>query len=860
MFARWFSPARRPARRGRPTFFRPQVERLDDRLAPAVFTVANTGDSGPGSLRQAILDANAGTGADTIAFEPSVSGTIPLSSTLTVTGDLTISGPGRDRLTVSGQKSVTGFSLVGVVATISGLTIADGVGNFDGSRHFGGGIDVLGGSLTVSDCSFTGNSTVSSGGGAGIRMVGGSLTVSNSTFTGNRAESNGGGGISSGGSLTVSNCTFTGNSGPNGGGILMGGGPMTVSNSTFTGNSAGSSGGGIYANSSGPNSNMWTVRDCLFSGNSATQGGGIVAASGSFSSPLLTGSTFTGNSALHGGGMFLMGGGTPTVSNSTFAGNTAQSLGGGAVIDGDVQVSNCTVSGNSAQEGGGLFTVFGKFTLTNSIVAKNQGGLGPDLGGNTFLGKFFGIFSRGHNLIGSGDYFPGDGAFVGDPTDLIGTTASPIDPLLGPLQDNGGPTPTMAVGFGSKALDAGDNANGGLAVPAADQRGRTRIAGGTIDIGAFETQPSFLQPEVTAVWDGTAGSPEVHRLVSQANIADHLAAVADITPHPTAAPTAQVIFDLGGNTVTGPTVRVPAGVTLTFVNGTFVGGSPALTVLSGAVVVRDSTLTNATDAPTIRLLGGTLTLRNTVVQESTGFDREAILVEGGTLDLGTPADPGGNTINVNGAGQHLVNAGGRPVTMFGDTWQENGTALAGGTVGAGQAAGIGFWANKNGRALLNALGTTDTGVSLVGQWLAATYPNLYGSLSDSTPDGVWDYFKSLKNVTGTPKLEAQVMATALSAFVTATALNATSLGRATAERYGFVLGNGSLGSEAAPVSGDQASALGLAGGAGHYSVFELLAAANAMASDGWLFLVPADLAKRTAVYDLFASIIGAGGG
>src|SRR5205085_6393889 len=115
---------------------------------------------------------------------------------------------------------------------------------------------------------------------------------------------------------------------------------------------------------------------------------------------------------------------------------------------------------------------------------------------------------------------------------------------------------------------------------------------------------------------------------------------------------------------------------------------------------------------------------------------------GGTLDLGTPSDPGGNTINVNGAGQLLVNAGGFPVTMYGDTWQENGSTLPGGLqVTSGKAAGVGFWHGPSGRALINALGTTGAGVSRVGQWLAATYPNLYGTLSGSTPDGVWNYFK-----------------------------------------------------------------------------------------------------------------------
>src|SRR5262249_51643875 len=87
----------------------------------------------------------------------------------------------------------------------------------------------------------------------------------------------------------------------------------------------------------------------------------------------------------------------------------------------------------------------------------------------------------GHNLIGNGSRGSGYAA-----TDLVGTAASPIEPKLGPLQDNGGPTWTMALLPGSPAIDAGDNSD----APDYDQRspGFFRIVGGTIDIGAFEVQ------------------------------------------------------------------------------------------------------------------------------------------------------------------------------------------------------------------------------------------------------------------------------------------------------------------------------------------------------------------------------------
>lgn len=95
------------------------------RVSAATFTVINLNDSGPGSLRQAILDANANPGTDTIEFGAGVTGTITLMSIFQqVTGDLTITGPGAVVLTVSGNSSLRIFNIApGVTASISGLTI-----------------------------------------------------------------------------------------------------------------------------------------------------------------------------------------------------------------------------------------------------------------------------------------------------------------------------------------------------------------------------------------------------------------------------------------------------------------------------------------------------------------------------------------------------------------------------------------------------------------------------------------------------------------------------------------------------------------------------------------------------------------
>jgi hypothetical protein len=147
-------------------------------------------------------------------------------------------------------------------------------------------------------------------------------------------------------------------------------------------------------------------------------------------------------------------------------------------------VNHSTVAGNMAlAEGGGIASVGGALLARNTILAGNtvSGGSGPDLNGV--------LTSLGHNLIGD---TAGASGFVA--SDLLN-----IDALLGPLQDNGGPTQTMALLPGSPAIDAGDNTD----APAYDQRGPgyPRIVNGKIDIGAFEVQPggaAQLQPRAPA--------------------------------------------------------------------------------------------------------------------------------------------------------------------------------------------------------------------------------------------------------------------------------------------------------------------------------------------------------------------------
>ena len=279
----------------------------------------------------------------------------------------------------------------------------------------------------------------SSSTGAGIYNSG-SLAVYNSTVTGNHVSTCGGG-IGNNGTLTINNSTISGNSASaNGGGICQTGGTLTINNSTISGNSASVNGGGIC------------------------QTGGTLMINNS-----TIGSTFLGNSA-DGSGGGIYNGGTLTISNATIYGNRAINGGGGIDNLGAALINNSTISKNSAHVGGGID---GPATLQNSIVASNSSG-----------GNCSGtIVSNGYNL--SSDHTCNFNK-IGD--------LNNTDPLLGPLQNNGGPTQTRALLPGSPAIDAGNPTgctDGHGHLLKTDQRGQPRPDKedtGGCDMGAYEKQ------------------------------------------------------------------------------------------------------------------------------------------------------------------------------------------------------------------------------------------------------------------------------------------------------------------------------------------------------------------------------------
>jgi parallel beta-helix repeat protein len=218
------------------------------------------------------------------------------------------------------------------------------------------------------------------------------------------------------------------------------------------------------------------------SGNTAADGGGIYL---NLSATLnLDTSTISGNTATNGGGIFNNTSGTVNATSSTIDGNTATGNGGGVYNTATITFTNNTISSNTAGKGGGIYNNF-TATLNNNIVALNTASDGNDLLGRVSLGK---PFTGTYNLIGIAN---GSEGIVTDATNQSGSIMVPLNPLLGPLQNNGGATFTRALLFGSPATDKGNS-------PAisTDQRGRSRPydnpiisnVGNGADVGAFEVQ------------------------------------------------------------------------------------------------------------------------------------------------------------------------------------------------------------------------------------------------------------------------------------------------------------------------------------------------------------------------------------
>lgn len=239
--------------------------------------VTNTNDSGAGSLRQAILAANnaASPANSTIVFSNTLNGTIALATALpSIERSMTIDGPGASTLTVSGNDAVRVFSVnSGVNFTLQDLRITDGNAT-NANGNDGGGLVNSGGTVTVQNVTFEGNTAAT---GGAIANRNGSLTVTNSDFSLNEATTQGGGIYNSNGTVNVTNSRFLNNeAGFQGGGLYTVNNLLTIDSSRIAGNIAGVSGGGIFNASA----NAITVQNSNFL---APPGNSPSAISGPFS-------------------------------------------------------------------------------------------------------------------------------------------------------------------------------------------------------------------------------------------------------------------------------------------------------------------------------------------------------------------------------------------------------------------------------------------------------------------------------------------------------------------------------------------------------------------------------------------------
>ena len=388
---------------------------------------------------------------------------------------------------------------------------------------YGGAIYNIG-TLTTTNDTFTNNTAPGgywSGSQGGAIYNNGALTSANDTFTNNSVYGGAVGGIYGGafggaiynsGTLTTTNDIFTHNVADSdsygGGGAIYNSNILTTINDTFTDNTADSGyGGAIY------NDNTTTITSNTFNQNAAIEGGGIYTTNAA----TVISSTFTSNTATDGGGVYSSSYLGLTISNNTFYSNTAN-YGGGiynevpefSSITIYSAILDSTISGNiSSLGGGGIYYDDANDTgpgilLENTIVAGNTGP-DPDIYGTVDTTSTYApVRGSNYNLIGNGSGIINLSSL--NNTNFIGTTTNPINPMLGPIQNNGGPTDTMALLPGSPAIGAGSVAL--LAVDVNgnplqyDQRGPgyPRTTNGAVDIGAYEDPQ--LTPTVSVVDNG----------------------------------------------------------------------------------------------------------------------------------------------------------------------------------------------------------------------------------------------------------------------------------------------------------------------------------------------------------------------
>ncbi|MCA9263373.1 MAG: hypothetical protein KDA60_05970 [Planctomycetales bacterium] len=462
-FAFWREQNRRPLHKPSPLAneLEMRIETLEPRCMLATFAVTNLNDSGVGSLRQAILDANSNANpgeVDNITFDASLTlGRVLLTTSLPrIAESLSIVGPrtGMDSITIDGQ-GIADLQPFNIGSTATNVTLTDLTITGGNVTNSGGAMINLGPNTVLERVRVTEN--VASNDGGGILNQDGVLTVRNAELSNNKTTgfttSNGGALSNVRGTVFLEDSNLFDNSAAGfGGAILNFNGPMTITRSTLTGNRDISGGGAIVVD--GTDSSTRIYESLLALNESSQEGGGINIFRGFV---LIVNSTIAHNLSRGsaGGGGLNISNGTVTLVNSTVA-------------------RNIDISGY-AQGAGGIAKSSGTLTIINSIVAENHASAGA-VDENVELAD---IHTSASNYIGA-------------------------DAGIGTLRDNGGPTWSMAPLAGSPVIDAGSNIRAtvdgqvGSTPLDHDQRGFTRIVDGdlngvtTVDIGAVEYAP--VQP------------------------------------------------------------------------------------------------------------------------------------------------------------------------------------------------------------------------------------------------------------------------------------------------------------------------------------------------------------------------------